>query len=70
MASKYHPAHLLVKPITSGLLIRSCIPEQDDIAGDIAIELHRGESFGGHTFDEWALIASGAGSVSADWLEV
>ncbi len=37
-------------------------------AVDLYLQLHHGETFGGHTYDEWQTIADGRGRVSADWL--
>lgn len=32
--------------------------------------LSPGETFGGRGYEEWLAVAEGAGSVSADWLDV
>jgi hypothetical protein len=34
------------------------------------VVLQPGEWFGGHSFVEWGEVASGAGVVCADWLDV
>jgi hypothetical protein len=36
----------------------------------ISLILSHGETFGGRTFEEWATVADGDGTVSGDWLNV
>ncbi len=52
-----------------GIDIHAIFPAKDG-QKSIDIFLATGETFGGRTFGEWQLIASGRGTVDADWLKV
>lgn len=52
------------------VLIRPILLECKESAETIEVVLSTGEFFGGRSYDEWFSVATGLGSVMADWLNV
>lgn len=62
---------LLATSMSNGfILIQSQIYSANGDPDNIELIQVPGESFGGHSFNEWLDVANSTGSVNADWLDV
>lgn len=62
-------ALLMATAVHGGIDIHAIFPAEDG-QPSIDVFLATGETFGGRTFAEWQMIATGLGTVDADWLKV
>ena len=53
-----------------GIAIFAALRGINDKTDMLEVEIHPGEIFGGHTYEDWYRVGNGPGFVSADWLDV